>query len=87
VLTLEVRGECWFTFTIREDRLGGLTIGSKIALRTAAGDRDLNSFLPRADPIGSTPKLEPGMTVWINRGKPLQAAEFGDAARAYIGSS
>src|SRR5580704_4362312 len=39
VLTLAVAGDRWFTFTIREDRLQGLTIGSKIALRTAAGDR------------------------------------------------
>jgi HlyD family secretion protein len=92
VLTLAVAGDRWFTFTIREDRLQGLTIGSKIALRTAAGDRfeakitelrplgefavwraaravgdhDINNFFLRADPIGSTPKLEPGMTVWID---------------------
>ena len=39
VLTLAVAGDRWFTFTIREDRLHGLTMGSKIALRTAAGDR------------------------------------------------
>ena len=39
VLTLGVAGDRWFTFTIREDRLQGLTMGSKIALRTAAGDR------------------------------------------------
>jgi HlyD family secretion protein len=92
VLTLAVAGDRWLSFTIREDRLQGMTIGSKIALRTAAGDRfeakvtelrplgefavwraaravgdhDLNSFLLRADPIGPTPKLEPGMTVWID---------------------
>jgi multidrug resistance efflux pump len=93
VLTLAVAGDRWFTFTIREDRLQGLTMGSKIALRTAAGDRfeakvtelrplgefavwraaravgdhDLNSFLLRADPIGPTPSLDPGMTVWIDQ--------------------
>jgi multidrug resistance efflux pump len=39
VLTLGVAGDRWFTFTIREDRLQGLTMGSKIALRTGAGDR------------------------------------------------
>ncbi len=39
VLTLGLAGDCWFTFTIREDRLQGLTMGSTIALRTAAGDR------------------------------------------------
>jgi HlyD family secretion protein len=95
VLTLAVAGDRWFTFTIREDRLQGLTIGSKISLRTAAGehfeakvtelrplgefavwraaravgDHDINNFLLRADPIGPTPKLEPGMTVWIDEGQ------------------
>ncbi len=95
VLTLGVGGDRWFSFTIREDRLQGLTIGSKIALRTAAGDHfeakvtelrplgefavwraaravgdhDINSFLLRADPVGPTPKLEPGMTVWIDEGQ------------------
>jgi len=95
VLTLGVGGERWFTFTIREDRLQGLTMGSKVALRTAAGDRfeakvtelrplgefavwraaravgdhDINNFLLRADPIGPTPKLDPGMTVWIDEGQ------------------
>ena len=38
VLTLAVAGDRWFTFTIREDRLQGLTLGSKISLRTAAGE-------------------------------------------------
>ena len=92
VLTLAVAGDRWFTFTIREDRLQGLTMGSKIALKTAAGDsfeakvtelrplgefavwraaravgdHDLNNFLLRADPVGPTPVLEPGMTVWID---------------------
>jgi multidrug resistance efflux pump len=92
VVTLAVAGDRWFTFTIREDRLHGLTMGSKIALKTAAGDRleakvtelrplgefavwraaravgdhDLNNFLLRADPVGPTPVLEPGMTVWID---------------------
>jgi HlyD family secretion protein len=95
VLTLGVAGDRWFTFTIREDRLQGLTLGSKVGLRTAAGDHfeakvtelrplgefavwraaravgdhDINNFLLRADPIGPTPKLEPGMTVWIDEGQ------------------
>jgi HlyD family secretion protein len=95
VLTLGVGGDRWFSFTIREDRLRGLMMGSKIALRTAAGDRfeakvtelrplgefavwraaravgdhDINTFLLRADPTGPTPKLEPGMTVWIDEGQ------------------
>ncbi len=95
VLTLGVGDDRWFTFTIREDRLDGLTIGSKLTLRTAAGDRfeakvtelrplgefavwraaravgdhDLANFLMRADPVGPTPKLDPGMTVWIDEAK------------------
>jgi hypothetical protein len=34
----------------------------------AVGDHDINNFLLRADPTGPTPKLEPGMTVWIDEG-------------------
>ncbi len=94
VLTLGLANDRWFTFTIREDRLHGVTIGSTLTLRTAAGDRveakvtelrplgefavwraaravgdhDLNNFLMRADPVGPTRKLEPGMTVWIDEG-------------------
>jgi HlyD family secretion protein len=94
VLTLGVAGDRWFTFTIREDRLQGFTMGSKIAVRTAVGDsfeakvtelrplgefavwraaravgdHDINNFLLPADPTGPTPKLEPGMTVWIDEG-------------------
>ena len=33
----------------------------------AVGDHDTNSFLVRADPVGETQGLEPGMTVWITR--------------------
>ena len=99
MLTLGVGGDRWFSFTIREDRLDGLTIGSKLTLQTAAGarvqakvtelrplgefavwraaravgDHDLNNFLLRADPIGPTPKLEPGMTVWIDEGAKASA--------------
>jgi HlyD family secretion protein len=39
IMTLESGAERWFTFTIREDRLGGLAIGSQVALKTAIGDR------------------------------------------------
>src|SRR5260221_1183932 len=31
----------------------------------AVGDHDLNTFVIRADPIGSSEKLPPGVTVWI----------------------
>jgi len=94
VLTLAPANERWFTFTIRENMLSGLTIGSPVRLLTAKGDRidakvselrtlgefavwraaravgdhDLNSFLLRADPDERAPSVEPGMTVWIDRG-------------------
>jgi HlyD family secretion protein len=32
----------------------------------AIGDHDINSFLVRADPVGDTAGVEPGMTVWID---------------------
>src|ERR1700734_257088 len=51
VLTLGVDGDRWFTFTIREDRLQGLTMGSKVALRTAAGDR-LEAKVTELRPLG-----------------------------------
>lgn len=91
IVTLALGQQRWFTFTIREDRLAGMTIGTRITLQNSKGDRfeakvselrplgefavwraaravgdhDTNSFLVRADPTGSTPPLEPGMTVWI----------------------
>jgi multidrug resistance efflux pump len=94
VMTLEAAKERWFTMTVREDALGGITVGSPLRLLTARGDRiqakvtelrplgefavwraaravgdhDLNSFLVRADPTAETLSLEPGMTVWLDRG-------------------
>ena len=94
IMTLEAANERWFTMTVREDALAGITVGSPLRLLTAKGDRieakvtelrplgefavwraaravgdhDLNSFLVRADPIAETGSLEPGMTVWIDRG-------------------
>jgi HlyD family secretion protein len=38
VMTLAVARERWFTFTIREDQLAGITIDSSLRLRTAKGD-------------------------------------------------
>lgn len=37
IMTLEAKGERWASFTIREDKLGGLTIGSAVKLATATG--------------------------------------------------
>ena len=47
----------------------------------AVGDHDLNSFLLRADPMGPTPELEPGMTVWIDEG-PLALAQLNRVDRS-----
>ena len=33
----------------------------------AVGDYDLNTFLIRADPVGDTEMLQPGMSVWLHR--------------------
>lgn len=41
----------------------------------AVGDHDLNSFLVRADPVGETDGLEPGMTVWLDRAAARQKVE------------
>ena len=38
VMTLKAERELWFSFTIREDFLGGLTVGSPVRLLTAKGD-------------------------------------------------
>jgi multidrug resistance efflux pump len=94
VMTLEAANDRWFTMTVREDSLSGITVGSPLRLLTAKGDRieakvtelrplgefavwraaravgdhDLDSFLVRADPTAGPLSLEPGMTVWIDRG-------------------
>jgi HlyD family secretion protein len=33
----------------------------------AVGDYDLNTFLIRADPVGTAEGIQPGMTVWLHR--------------------
>ena len=94
IMTLEAGRERWFTFTLREDHLGAVAVGSPLWLRDAkggriearvtelrplgefatwratraVGDHDINSFLLRADPVVDTGELEPGMTVWLDRG-------------------
>jgi HlyD family secretion protein len=39
IMTLEAGRERWFTFTVREDRLGAIAVGAPFSLRTAKGDR------------------------------------------------
>jgi hypothetical protein len=43
-------------------------MGSGDAPPAPSAINDLNSFCVRADPITETPSLEPGMTVWLDRG-------------------
>jgi multidrug resistance efflux pump len=39
IMTLEAGRERWFSFTLREDRLGSLRIGAPVSLRDAKGNR------------------------------------------------
>ena len=51
VLTLAPANERWFTFTIRENMLSGLTIGSPVRLLTAKGDR-IDAKVTELRPLG-----------------------------------
>jgi HlyD family secretion protein len=51
VMTLEAGSERWFTFTIREDRLGGIGIGKPLVLRTANGNR-IDARVTELRPLG-----------------------------------
>ena len=51
VMTLEVGHERWFTFTIREDRLAGIGMGTKLTLATTKGDR-IEARVTELRPLG-----------------------------------
>jgi HlyD family secretion protein len=51
VMTLGVGHERWFTFTIREDRLSGIAIGSPLTLVTAKGER-IETHVTELRPLG-----------------------------------
>jgi HlyD family secretion protein len=51
IMTLEAKGGRWASFTIREDELNGLTIGSQVKLRTADG-RSIPGRLTELRPLG-----------------------------------
>jgi HlyD family secretion protein len=51
IMTLEAANDRWFTFTIREDHLQGLTIGSPVRLVTAKGDR-IEAKVTELRPLG-----------------------------------
>ncbi|WP_158806846.1 HlyD family secretion protein, partial [Beijerinckia sp. L45] len=51
IMTLAAGSERWFTFTIREDRLDRIRVGSRVALRTAKGDA-LTGQVTQVSPLG-----------------------------------
>lgn len=51
VMTLRVQGDRWFGFTLREDALGGLTIGSEISL-TAGDGQPVQGKVTELRPLG-----------------------------------
>ena len=51
VLTMTTGAERWFTFTVREDRLHGITIGSKAKITTADG-KALDGRVRELRPLG-----------------------------------
>jgi HlyD family secretion protein len=51
VLTLAPTNDRWFTFTIRENALAGLTVGSPVELFTAKGDR-IKAKVTELRPLG-----------------------------------
>ncbi|SDR44059.1 HlyD family secretion protein [Rhizobiales bacterium GAS191] len=51
VMTLLAHNERWFTFTIKEDLLEGITIGSPLRLSTARGDR-IDTRVTELRPLG-----------------------------------
>ena len=51
VMTLAEGTHPWFTFTIREDRLGSVLIGSKVSLQSARG-QTINGHVTQITPLG-----------------------------------
>jgi HlyD family secretion protein len=51
VVTLEVGSERWFAFTLREDALGGLTVGSEITL-SIDNDKKIAARVTELRPLG-----------------------------------
>jgi HlyD family secretion protein len=81
VITLDARGGRWFTFTLREDRLGGIGIGKPLVLRTAKGDR-IDARVTELRPLGEFAVWEATRAVgdhdinsFLMRADPLQPAD------------
>jgi HlyD family secretion protein len=81
VMTLDAGSERWFTFTIREDRLGGIGIGKPLVLRTAKGDR-IDARVTELRPLGQYAVWEAARAVgdhdinsFLMRADPLRATD------------
>lgn len=81
VMTLEAGSERWFTFSIREDRLGGIGIGKPLGLRTSKGDR-IKARVTELRPLGQFAVWEAARAVgdhdinsFLMRADPVQAAD------------
>jgi HlyD family secretion protein len=81
VMTLDAGPERWFTFTIREDRLGDIGIGKPLVLRTAKGDR-IDARVTELRPLGEFAVWEAARAVgdhdinsFLMRADPLRATD------------
>ncbi len=81
VMTLDEGRERWFTFTIREDRLGGIGIGKPLVLRTTKGDR-IEARVTELRPLGEFAVWHAARAVgdhdinsFLVRADPLQGAD------------
>jgi HlyD family secretion protein len=81
VMTLDAGRERWFTFTIREDRLGGIGIGKPLVLRTTKGDR-IDARVTELRPLGEFAVWHAARAVgdhdinsFLVRADPLQGAD------------
>jgi multidrug resistance efflux pump len=81
VMTLDAGPERWFTFTIREDGLGDVGVGKKVALRTAKGDR-IDARVTELRPLGQFAVWEAARAVgdhdvnsFLMRADPVQAGD------------
>ena len=81
VMTLDAGPERWFTFTIREDRLGDIGIGKPLVLRTAKGDR-IDARVTELRPLGEFAVWEATRAVgdhdinsFLMRADPLRAVD------------
>ncbi len=81
IMTLEAGRERWFTFTLREDHLDGVAIGSPLSLRTAKGDR-IEARVTELRPLGEFATWRAARAVgdhdvnsFLVRADPVTAAE------------